>query len=340
MTEKHDLFSCKAGLFRRHLLTATAALSASAVAPSVMVPVAHADGLFTIRATAGANVGYSNLFVAQAAGINEKYGLTAPVRLFDVGFLGTEATLARQADVSGITEFPFVSLLAKGGKLVAVAVDDRSHDLKLVVRSQIKQPSDLSGKKIGLIYGSTAEYAFDLYKAKFDIKGVKIVNVDAADQTVTLAKGDIDGFVWLDPVVAEAFKILGNKIHILHPDIGAVYKTHLYVIMYRPWAERNRQHVEDYLRALIASNSFIRSHQRETAKIVAAKLDLPEPVIPKYIKDAGFDWNPVLTKGSIQALYKAAEWMKSKGKIREVPDLRAAVDPSYLKAVAPSHVQL
>lgn len=330
-------------LSRRQLLRVGGGISAAALlAPALLASRdAIANPLFTLRPTAGANVGYTNLYVAQAAGINKKYGLDAPVRLFDVGFLGTEATLAGQADASGITEFPFISFLAKGAKLVAVAVDDRSDDLKLVVRSNIKHPDDLRKKRIGLIVGSTAQYAFDRYMAHFNLTGdVKVINVDAADQTVTLVKGDIDGFVWLDPVVANAFKALGSKIHILKPGIETVYKTHLYLLMSRPWAEKNRSHVENYLRALIEANNFIHSHPKETARIVAKKLNLSPEVVPKYIKDANFDWSVVWTKGSVKALYQAAQWMKANGKLKQIPNLRAAIDPSYLKAVAPANVKL
>lgn len=331
------------GISRRRLLSAGSAFPlAAALAPfSLATRRALGAELFTLRATAGANVGYANLFVAEGAGIAKKYGIDAPVRLFDVGFLGTEATLAGQADLSGITEFPLVTLLAKGGDLVAVAVDDRSDDLKLVVTAGIKQPDDLRGKRVGLIYGSTAQYAFDHYMAHFKLTGaVKVINIDAADQTVSLVKGDIDGFVWLDPVVANAFKVLGSKIHILKPGIETVYKTHLYAIMSRPWAEKNRVHVENYLRALSEANNFILSHPDQAAQIVAKKLNISADLVPQYIKNAGFDWKLVWTKGSVQALYDAAQWMKENGKIKHIPDLRAAVDTSYLKAVAPASVQI
>jgi len=298
--------------------------------------------LFVIRQAPSANVSYANMYVAQGAGILKKYGIDGPIKLFDVGYLGTEATLAGQTDVSGIVEFPFLGFFAKGAKIITVAVDAAGAGLRIVVPSAIQQPQDLRNKRIGLIFGSTAEYAFSLYMTRYGLdKGeVKVINISAADLAASLVRGYIDGFVWIEPAVSNAFNILGDKIHMLSPGIETVYFGRSYLTMLRPWAERNRKHVEDYLRALIEANEFILRHPRETAEIVGRKLNVTPEFASKQMKNDGWKWDVFLDKASVDNLKQAASWMKDQGKIKQVPDVDSAVDPSYLKAVNPSAVKL
>src|SRR5699024_5606369 len=102
-----------------------------------------------------------------------------------------------------------------------------------VVKDSIETPEDLKGKKIGIINGSLFDYAFSRYLAKHDLTDdVEYVNVAAADQLATLARGDIDGFVNLDPVVSQALDQLDN-VHKLEPDTNSVYTTRSYLLFKR-----------------------------------------------------------------------------------------------------------
>ncbi|MBK7473698.1 MAG: hypothetical protein IPI73_26750 [Betaproteobacteria bacterium] len=102
---------------RRKVLGAGAALASAATLAGLGLPVRAQGKLTPVRFTCGANLGYTNLYVAEGAGIFQKPGSTRKVILFDVGFLGTEAVLAGQADTATTAGFPMINYVAKGADL-------------------------------------------------------------------------------------------------------------------------------------------------------------------------------------------------------------------------------
>ena len=94
---------------RRRWLKIGGAISAGAALGMGMAPARAQGKLTPVRFTCGANLGYANIFVADSAGIFRKYGIEPQVILFDVGFLGTEAVLAGQAETSTTVAFPMIA---------------------------------------------------------------------------------------------------------------------------------------------------------------------------------------------------------------------------------------
>src|SRR5262245_61710740 len=107
--------------FDRRGFLGVSAGAAGAVA-ALRARLALAQALTRVRLTAGANIGYSHQYVGEATGIFRRHGIDGSVILFDVGFLGTEAVVAGQAETAGTVEFPVLSLLARGADLVIPAI--------------------------------------------------------------------------------------------------------------------------------------------------------------------------------------------------------------------------
>ena len=103
---------------RRQFLGAALA-AGSAIATGIVagpgVARAQSRGLTPVRFTCGANLGYTNLFVADGAGLFRKHGIDSQVILFDVGFLGTEAVLAGTSGDGDDRRVPDDQLRGEGG---------------------------------------------------------------------------------------------------------------------------------------------------------------------------------------------------------------------------------
>lgn len=298
--------------------------------------------LLPVRFTCGANLGYSNLFVAEGAGIFQKHGIDGRVILFDVAFQGTEAVIAGQAETASTVEFPLINYLAKGADLVVPAVMQTADDLKIVALKSIAKPEDLVGKRVGLIVGSSAHYGFDQYMKRFKLPKdkVNVVNVPAAEQVALFAKGDLDAYIWVEPVVTRGLDIMKGKAHILSPGLESVMKSRIYLQLARSWAEKNPQGVPAILRALVEANEFVKKNPEKTAELAGKKLNLPPAQIPELLRRGGWDWNIYLDSGLTQVFAEVTDWMKENKRLAgAAPDIRRAFLPAPLKAIDPSRVK-
>lgn len=298
--------------------------------------------LLPVRFTCGANLGYTNLYVAERAGIFQKHGIEGRVILFDVAFQGTEAVIAGQAETASTVEFPLVNYVAKGADLIVPGVMQTADDLKIVAIKGIQKPGDLIGKRVGLILGSSAHYGFDQYMKRFKLpkEKIQVTNVPAAEQVALFARGDIDAYIWVEPVVTRGLDIMKGKAHILSPGLETVMKSRIYLQVMRSWAENNPSGVPSILRALLEANEFIRKNPDKTAEIAAKKLNLPVAQVPELIRRGGWRWDIYLDASLLAVFEEVVAWMKENKRLAaEPPDLRRVFAPGYLKMIDPSRVK-
>jgi NitT/TauT family transport system substrate-binding protein len=294
-----------------------------------------------VRLTAGANLTYATLYVAEATGIFQRHGLDGRVILFDVGFLGTEAVIAGHAETSGTVEFPLVNYLARGADLIVPAVYAKVDELKIVCLRSIRTPADLAGKRIGTIVGSSAEYGLDRFLAKTGIRrdSLKVINVPAAEQVALMARGDIDAYVWNEPVISRGLEVLGERVHVLAPNIDIAYTSRVYLQTARAWTERNPDAMIALLNALIEAERYAKANPKETAEICARKLNLPASDVSRLLQRLGCNWEPHLDDGLIGIFREVAAWMRDNKRLAgEPPDMRRVLEPRYLRQVDPARV--
>jgi ABC-type nitrate/sulfonate/bicarbonate transport system substrate-binding protein len=298
------------------------------------------DAKIPMTFTGAGNLSWLNVFVAEDEGIFDKHGIESTVRVFDVGFLGTEAVLAGEAQTAGSVEFPLLGLLGQGAGLVVPAVVATAEDQRIVVKDSIQKPEDLRGKKIGLIGGSAFEYSFQEYLNHFNIpkEEVEFVNVDAAEQVAVMARGDIDGFLNVEPVVSRALNSVEN-VHVLKPGTEEVYTTRILLQMNKDWVNSNPDGVKKALAALMEANDFIKANRDKAAEIGAKWTKSDKATVTSFLEDAKFDYNVHYDAETRQSMEKIANWMIQNGKLEKMPDLNQVFVTDHLKEVAPEQVK-
>ena len=322
---------------RRRMLAATAAAPFAALDARLAI----AQTLTRVRLTAGANIGYSHQYVGEAAGIFRKHNIDASVILFDVGFLGTEAVVAGQAETAGTVEFPLMGLLARGADLVVPAIMITADDLKIVALTSIAKPADLAGKRVAYIFGSSAHYALYRYCLRHGIPWdqIKSVNVPASEQVAVMARGDVDAFVWLEPMVQRGLDVMKGRAHVLKPGIETAYRTRTYLEMSRAWVDRNPEATVSLLRALIECDAFVRAEPRKTAEIAARKLNIPVDTAADLLRAVGFDWRIYLDAEAKKVFAEVATWMRDNGRLKgDAPNMDRVFVPQYLRQIDPARV--
>lgn len=332
--------------FLRRLGLAAGSLAVGCVVARVVTPEearAQAKGLTRVRLTAGANLGYAPQYVGEATDIFRKHGIDGTVILFDVGFQGTEAVIAGQAETAGTVEFPLLNLLIKGADLVIPAIYITADDLKIVALKTIQKPEELAGKRVGYIFGSSAHYAFDRYLAKVGVPRdrIKAVNVPAAEQVALMAKGDLDAYVWVEPAVSRGLDVMAGKAHVLSPGIEIAYRTRVYLEMARAWVDKNPEGTVSLLRALTEASEFIKKEPKRTAEICARKLNLPVEQVPDLLRKGGWTWELYLDAAALSTFDDVTVWMKDLGRLAagKPPDIRRVFAPQYLRQINPALVK-
>lgn len=330
---------------RREALRALGATAGMAVAGTVVGPgVARAQskGLVPVRFTCGANLGYTNLFVADGAGLFRKHGIDSQVLIFDVGFQGTEAVLAGQAETATTAAFPMINYVAKGADLVVPAIAITGDNIKIVALNTIAKPEDFVGKRVGLIHGSVAHFGFDRYIQHFKLPKdrIRIENVPAAEQVALFAKGDLDAFVWTEPVVSRGIEIMKGRARLMQPNLDVVMLNRDYLQVQRAWAAKNPEVVKSILRALIEANELIKKDMPAAAQFAAKRMNLPAEQIPELLRKAGSRWDIYLDVAQVDELRTIADWMRENKRLAAEPgDLRRILAPEYLRAVDASAVK-
>lgn len=328
------------GIKRRDVLGAGAAALAGLVLPGAAR--AQARGLAPVKFTCGANLGYTNLFVADGAGLFRKHGIESQVLVFDVGFLGTEAVLAGQADTATTAAFPMINFVAKGADLVVPAIAITGDNIKIVALNSIAKPEDFAGKRVGLIHGSVAHYMFDRYIQHFKLPKdrIRIENVPAAEQVALFAKGDLDAFIWVEPVVSRGIEIMKGRARLMEPNLNVVVTNRDYLQIPRAWANKNPQLVQAILRALIEANELIKADVNAAAGFAAKRLNLPRDQVPELLRKGGSRWEIYLDAAQLDELKSITDWMRENKRLAAEPgDLRRIFAPEFLRAVAPANVK-
>lgn len=168
---------------------------------------------------------------------------------------------------------------------------------------------------------------------------VKLVNVPAAEQVALFAKGDLDAYVWLEPVVSRGLNAMKGKAHVLSPGLETVMKTRIYLEVMRSWAEKNPDAVVGMLGALLEANDFVKTNSERTAQIVGKKLNLPSESIPELIRSGSWNWDLRLDASVVDVFREVTNWMRENKRLTaEPPDIKRVLVADYLKRIAPSRV--
>lgn len=267
-------------------------------------------------------------------------GLNLQISSFDRGFQGVQAAAAGSLDGGIAVEYPLLTLAARGvSNVVAVGVCTTAPDIKLVVTKDIKSPKDLVGKKIGITAGSSFDYAFRHYLElnKLSSNDVQFVNLPGTAQIASLAKGQIDGLVNVEPQLSQALNAVPGA-HLMDPDINSAYVSRVWLALNKPWAEQHRDAVVKLLKSLGKTADYIKNKPNDAYNVIATELNIDPSVVGKTVTGVPYTWGCYINDDSIKAMQGVADFLKTSGQGNV--DISKLIDTSYLKAAAPDSVKL
>lgn len=212
----------------------------------------------------------------------------------------------------------------------------------LAVKEGIQSLSDLEGKKIGVVTGSTSHYSLmsALADAGVDESKVEIIGGGTTEIIAMWDRGDIDAaYIWQPSL--EALINAGGTVIFDGNDsesIGAT--TAVLHVVTKSFANKYPEAVTALVKVMSETQAVYAENPDKVVKDVAARLEMDEAMCKTSIE--GYRWISATDQASdaylggafADVLYKTAEFMASQGSIAEVPSkevLTKSITSDFLK---------
>lgn len=270
------------------------------------------------------------ILLAQDKGFFAKHGLEVALKPIPLNSQNPAALEAGEVDIAMPTAS--VLLQAINGGLDIVAVSGYTETVKtdsnfgIVVRpeSNIKQPSDFVGRKVG-VPGLNA-FLHVMFREWLTMKGVDWKKVDFVEAQFPqmegiLKSGSVDAVVAIQPFMS---RIIGTKTGELLSNFIRDMPAGMSITVFaskKAWASKNQDIIKAFRAGFDEGSAYAHAHPDEARAIVANFLKLPPPAvasvtIPKF--------DSKLSDGNL------APWisiMKSQGMIRGDVSLKNIIVP-------------
>jgi ABC-type nitrate/sulfonate/bicarbonate transport system substrate-binding protein len=283
------------------------------------------------------------VWVAEEKGYFDEYGLDVEIREFDSGKASFNNMLERSVDISTVAPTPimFNSFNRKDFSIFATFVysDD---DVKVIARkdSGISTASDLSGKKVGIVDGSTSQFflsAFLIQRGLADVD-VERINFNPGDLPTALSTGEIDAIIVWEPHAYNAGQLLGeNVIRLPSSDI---YRETFNLMVMNSFRQNNPEVLKRFVKAIDKATTFINDNTLQSQIIVAERLKLNQQDMSVLWGD--FIFGMSLDQSLIVTLENEARWAIENNltSVTEVPNYLDYIYFDALEAVSPEAINV
>ena len=168
----------------------------------------------------------------------------------------------------------------------------------------ISSVSGLSGKRIGVLTGTSSHYGLlkRLSEADISLSDVEIINSPPAEARAAFRSAAIDAWaVW--PPFPETEQIAGTAVEIP----GSSATIHSLLVTRNEFALSNPELLAAVIRAVEAAQEFIRVNPQESKEIVSGAVNLPLEVIE--LAWSKHDFNPELSSDTVADLQSKADFL-------------------------------
>ena len=282
------------------------------------------------------------VYVADGKGFFREEGVAVELSAFDLGRDALASALAGGVDLATVFDLPVARKLSEGEDLAVLATLHRSVSGHAVLARRdrgIAHPEDLRGKRIGVTKGISTDYflATFLTSAGIPRTAVREVPLEPAAYEQALLGGGLDALVVFNPHTYKLRAALGAEQSVLFR--SDLYLETSVLVGRRARVAEKREAVLRALRALVRAEDFIRDHEEESIRIVAARLagKFSESAVREgwsaFRAEARLD-NLLLTQ-----LIQQVHWLRENNqRERALPDFARALAAEYLAAVRPRAV--
>jgi NitT/TauT family transport system substrate-binding protein len=191
------------------------------------------------------------LWAAKDLELFRKHGLKAEMVLITGSTRGMAALISGSSDFAQGSASASIPIRLRGGDLVIVAAALNKFPFSVVAQKEIRKPSDLVGKKIGILnFGGSTDLAITLAFKEWNIPRNAVTifaSGGAPERFAALSSRAIDATVLSPPETIAAAR-MGMNILANLSDLKAAFPQTVMTVR-RSYLEKNRETVKRFVRA-------------------------------------------------------------------------------------------
>lgn len=281
--------------------------------------------------------------IAEEKGFFREEGLDVRSQKYSVGKLALEALLRGEVDVATAAATPIVlqSLRTKEFVVIGQFVQFTSVELLTRTDTKIRTPSDLRGRRVGVMAGTSAQYFLETLLADSGIASADVEKVETpAGQAVdALVRGQVDAIAAFVPAGYYTRAALGDRAYSIPYD-KVRYRESFQFVTRRDFPKVRAVAAQGLLRATVRAIAWTRSNRAEAIAIVTRRSKLDEKIVAELWDQYRLSLD--LDQGLLGSLESQARWAIGKGLGRpgEMPNYLDFIDTSALQAVDPKAVRM
>jgi NitT/TauT family transport system substrate-binding protein len=252
-----------------HGVSAVSLVSLFWIAPSALAQDKVRMGLSSVSAL------HSAVWVAEQKGLFRKHGIETEVIVTGQGgTAGIGALLANDIQMASSAGDVLVAAALRGGDTVMVAGVVNKGLQRIVTRPDIKTPTDLRGKRIGVTRIGAVSHSVLLMmlpRWKMTVNDIQVMQVGSSpNMLASMEKGGIDAAVLTIPSMFVA-EDRGYRVLLDMADTD-IYYLHTMIATTRAYIKNNRDKVSRFLRGYVEGLAYVKQNKKESIDVVKKKL--------------------------------------------------------------------
>jgi ABC-type nitrate/sulfonate/bicarbonate transport system substrate-binding protein len=278
-----------------------------------------------IRISVGIDAAYAPMFVADELGYFEEEGVNVEVVQFAQGGEGIDAMIAGEIQLGGSGDATIIGKSIHGDIRALVIFQESGDYLKLVVREEINDASEI--QTFGVVPGSLSEYGATrllAYQGRSEDE-VEFVPAGPPELPPLLQRGDVDAFVIWEPWPSQAEE-LGGKVLMRTKEFEYSYVQ--FVMANGDWLADHENEARAVVRAIARGSEYTEANPQETAEIVERVVNLPEEQTLQAVDQIDFGVREVNDQ-DMENFENIAAFLMSRGVVDTAPDIDRIMERGY-----------
>jgi NitT/TauT family transport system substrate-binding protein len=284
----------------------------------------------------------AGIYIADELGFFAGNGVNVTLRPFESGLDSYNAMLKREVNVSGPAEYVVVGGVFRHEKVHIISTIVKGDFFHIIGRKDhgIEKPSDLAGKRIGLMRNTIEEFFLGRFLdlCGMSINDVTLVNMNFPAVVGSIKEGEVDAVVTLPPYYDSIKSFFGAGV----VDWSIQRGQWLFGVFtcLDDWIAQNPDLVVRLLKAVDQANMYIVQHPKEAKAIVQKRLNLDAEYVNRIWQRNYYSLS--LDQSLLLAMEDEARWM-IKNKLtteKNVPDFLEYIYLDGMKAVKPEAVSI
>ncbi|MSP37196.1 MAG: ABC transporter substrate-binding protein [Deltaproteobacteria bacterium] len=279
-------------------------------------------------------------WMAKESHFYEKYGLDVDMIYVGASPVIIQAMLGGQAFIGAGGGPPLVGNVLQGGDIVQVATTVPYAIQSLIVKAEIKTPTDLAGKRIAISrLGAIPHFTLQAIVKMHNVQGINIVQTGTTTQAIaSLSQGLVDGMITSAPFTFRMMKD-GYRELVGPKDFKKAGVEFLIqgLVARKSIAAKNREATVAMIKATMEGIKQIFVNEKLTKSVLAKYTRQTDPEILdqtyKFALDI-FVKDPTVTPSSIQPIVQqSAQFNLVDAKAANSTPLSAYYDNGYIEEI-------